>query len=94
MDEPFSGPVAKKLVVAILKSGVLSFSGHAQAEMKADNMTEVDVRNTLNAGVFVPVEEVNGTYRYRFDTSRFAAVVAFRSETHAVVVTAWRFKKR
>ena len=33
-----------------------------------------------------------GTWRYRVETQRMAAVVAFRAETHAVVVTAWRFK--
>jgi hypothetical protein len=37
-------------------------------------------------------ELVSGTWRYRVETSRMAAVVAFRSATHAVAVTAWRFK--
>jgi hypothetical protein len=60
--------------------------------MEHDNLTEVDVRNTLRGGTVAPGELVNGTWRYRVTTSRMAAVVCFRSEKHAVVVTAWRFK--
>jgi len=60
--------------------------------MAADNLTEIDVRNTLKGGVVRPGELVHGTWRYRVETSRMAAVVAFESTTYAVVVTAWRIK--
>jgi hypothetical protein len=62
--------------------------------MKKDNLTEVDVRNTLRGGVAHQGELVNDTWRYRLATQMMATVVAFRSETYAVVVTAWRFKKK
>jgi len=75
-----------------LAGGLLAFSKHAQEEMVKDNLTEIDVRNTLRAGTASPGELERGSYRYRLSTSRMAAVVAFRSETHVVVVTAWRFK--
>lgn len=90
MKEPLHPSTVKRLLVAILANGLLAFTTHAQEEMANDNLTETDVRNTLRAGVVSPGELVNGTWRYRVSTSRMAAVVAFRAEDHAVVVTAWR----
>lgn len=92
MKEPLPASTVKKLLVAILTTGTLSFTKHAREEMANDHLTEVDVRNTLRGGTPQPGELVNGTYRYRVATAKMAAVVAFRSETHAVVVTAWRIK--
>ena len=92
MKEPLPPSTVKRLLVAILAKGILSFTKHSQEEMAKDDLTEVDVRNTLRAGTVSPGELERGTYRYRVSTSRIAAVVAFRSESHAVVVTAWRFK--
>jgi hypothetical protein len=60
--------------------------------MAKDNLTEIDVRNTLGGGAVRPGELVSGTWRYRAKTRRMATVITFRSATHAVVVTAWRFK--
>lgn len=94
MKEPLAQATVKKLLEAIMKQGKLAFSGHALDEMKKDDLTEVDVRNTLRGGVVKPGEPLAATYRYRVETSRMAAVVAFRSETHAVVVTAWRIQSR
>lgn len=92
MKEPLPPATVKRLLVAILATGILSFSGHASEEMAKDNLTEIDVRNTLKGGAVRPGELVSGTWRYRVQTSRMAAIVTFRSATHAVVVTAWRFK--
>ncbi len=94
MKEPLPPSTVKRLLIAILADGVLSFTGHAYEEMAKDNLTEVDVRNTLRAGIVKPGELVSGSWRYRVSTARISAVVAFRSETHAVVITAWREKKR
>ena len=80
------------MLVAILAGGILSFTRHAYEEMAKDDLTEVDVRNTLKGGTVRPGELVSGTWRYRVETRRMATVVTFRSATHAVVVTAWRFK--
>jgi hypothetical protein len=79
--------------VAILANGTLSFTRHAYEEMANDKLTEVDIVNTLRGGKVRPGELVSGTYRYRVETSRIAVIVAFRTETSAVVITAWRFKR-
>jgi hypothetical protein len=92
MNEPLPPSETKRFLVDILAHGVLGFSGHALEEMKKDNLTEVDVRNCLRGGVASEGEYVNESWRYRISTSRMAVVITFRSETHAVVVTAWRRK--
>jgi len=93
VGEPLDPSEAKALVVAILATGILAFSSHAYEEMAKDNMTEVDARNTLRGGTCRPAELERDSWRYRFETSRFAVVIVFRAEDHAVVVTAWRFKR-
>lgn len=92
MNEPLPPATVKRLLVALLAAGILSFTKHAYDEMAKDNLTEIDVRNTLKGGTVRPGELIGGTWRYRVETSRMVAVVTFRSATHAVVVTAWRFK--
>ena len=92
MKEPLPPATVKRLLVALLATGLLSFTKHAYEEMAKDNLTEIDVRNTLKGGMVRPGELVSGTWRYRVETSRMTAVVAFRSSTHVVVVTAWRLK--
>ena len=92
MKEPLPPATVKRLLIGIFEEGTISFTRHSYEEMAKDKLTEVDVRNTLKGGTFRPGELVSGTWRYRAETNRMAAVVAFRSETHAVVVTAWRFR--
>jgi Domain of unknown function (DUF4258) len=91
VKEPIPPATVKRLLVAILAEGILSFTKHAYEEMAKDNLTEIDVRNTLKGGTARAGELVSGTWRYRVETSRMVAVIAFRSAAHAVVVTAWRF---
>ncbi|CAN5678265.1 hypothetical protein BH11MYX1_BH11MYX1_42570 [soil metagenome] len=91
--EPFDPAAAKKTVVTILVTGTLSFSKHALDEMAKDNMVEVDAKNALRGGACQLVEFVTSSWRYRFETARYAVVVAFRAEDHAIVVTAWKFKR-
>jgi len=59
-------------------------------EMDNDNLTEQDVRNSLWAGRPDGCDFERRTWRYRMRTAWIVVVVAFRSETQAVVVTAWR----
>jgi hypothetical protein len=92
VKEPLTPATVKRLLVSLFEAGTLSFTRHAYEEMAKDRLTEIDVRNTLRGGVVRPGELVAGTWRYRAETNRMAAVVTFRSATHAVVVTAWRFK--
>jgi hypothetical protein len=92
VKESLPPATVKRLLVRLLATGILAFTKHAYEEMAKDNLTEIDVRNTLRGGRVRPGELVSGTWRYRVETSRIAAVVTFRAAAHAVVVTAWRFK--
>lgn len=94
MKHPLPTSKAKKLMLAIMDRGVLSFSDHAYLEMKNDTLDEADVRNTLRGGWCKFGEEGSKGWTYRFETYQQAAVVAFRSELSAVVVTAFRLKKK
>ena len=50
--------------------------------------------NPWQAGVAGPGERESGSWRYPVRTSRITVVVAFRSESVFVVVTAWRHQRR
>jgi hypothetical protein len=88
--EPLHPTRARQLIRRILTSGKVGFSKHALDEMAKDDLTTVDCTNVLRGGMVEPPEEVSGTWRYRIRTARIYVVVAFRSETQLVVVTAWR----
>ncbi len=90
LREPLSPPAARKHIQAILAEGAVNFTKHARDEMAKDRLVEIDVVNVLRGGKVEPGEWENGSWRYRVRTSRMAVVVAFRSETVLVVVTAWR----
>jgi hypothetical protein len=81
---------ARKLLSRILREGAVAFSRHAQAEMEEDDLAEVDIVNTLRCGTVREGELEHGTWRYRVETDRMCAVVAFLSPLEGVVVTAWR----
>ena len=89
-EEPLSPPDARRLVLDILADGEVVSSRHAAEEMAKDELTLVDCINVLRAGVVEPAELERGTWRYRVHTRRIWVVVAFRSKTRLVVVTAWR----
>jgi hypothetical protein len=88
--EPLDPSRARQLIRKIIDSGTFRFSGHAFQEMAKDDLTTVDCVNVLRGGVVEPAEFVSETWRYRVRTNRLYVVVAFRSETELVVVTAWR----
>jgi len=90
LDEPLDDPVLRRTLRSILDSGELRISRHAYQEMDNDNLTEQDVRNCLWAGRPDGCDLERGTWRYRVRTGWIVVVVAFRSETQAVIVTAWR----
>ena len=94
MDEPLSPSDAKRLLLAIIEHGNVGFSNHALNEFNDEvpPLTAEDALNVLRGGVVEPGEFVNDSYRYRVRTTRMYIVVAFRSETEAVVITAWRKK--
>lgn len=91
--EPLQLHAARKLFHKILSEGQVRFSGHSLEEMKKDDLSTQDCLNVLRGGVVEPPELRDGTWRYRVRTARICVVVAFRSETACVVVSAWRRKK-
>lgn len=93
VTEPLDNAKAKKLITSILQGGTVSFTGHAQQEMANDDLNEQDCLNVLRGGWVEFSELVSGTWRYRVCTREMYVVIAFRSETELVVVTAWRLKR-
>jgi hypothetical protein len=90
MREPLTEREVRQLIRGILATGTVGFSGHALEELAKDGLTTPDATNVLRNGVVDPGEWENGSWRYRLRTRRATVVVAFRSETRLVVVTAWR----
>ena len=90
LQEPLEPSVSRQAIRAILDDGYIEFSGHALEEMEQDGLSEVDIINTLRGGWPSPAEYERGSWRYRISTKSIVAVVAFRSESWAVIVTAWR----
>lgn len=94
MGEPLTPPAARTLLHKILsQGGQVRFSGHSLDEMKKDDLSTQDCLNVMRGGVVEPPELRDGTWRYRVRTARISVVVAFRSETACVVVSAWRRTK-
>jgi uncharacterized protein DUF4258 len=91
-EEPLDPTRARQLIRRILQVGTVDFSGHALQEMASDDLTTVECTNVLRGGVVEPPELASGTWRYRVRAARICVVVAFRSETRLVVVTAWRIR--
>ncbi len=51
MNEPLAPPDAKRLILAILENGTVTFSKHADEEMVKDNLGDADALNVLRGGV-------------------------------------------
>ncbi|WP_428261339.1 DUF4258 domain-containing protein [Haliangium sp.] len=88
--EPYRAHALGPLVKGVLTSGEVSFSRHAEQEMANDRLAKVDVENVLRGGVYEEGEFENGSWRYRVRTHKITVVLAVRSESRIVVVTAWR----
>ena len=93
LQEPLDEHTARRLLRSIVESGTVHFTGHALDEMRKDRMAKDDVLAILRSGLVEPAEFENGSWRYRVRRFNLWAVVAFRSETNAVVVTAWRSRR-
>ena len=91
--EPLSAVDARTLVRKILADHDVTFTKHAEDEMAKDNLTAPDVANILRNGIVDAPEFENGSWRYRVRTQHIVVVVAFRSETEARVITAWRIRR-
>ena len=90
LREPLTPFEVRRRIRAILLHGEVVSSGHASEEMGRDGLDLVDCLNVLRGGVVEPGELVSGTWRYRVRARDTWVVVAFRSESRLVIVTAWR----
>jgi hypothetical protein len=91
MEEPLRAAAAKKLLREILDAGTVSYSQpHALERLKKHHMSMVDCENVLRGGAVAEAEWENGVWRHHVFTSHFTAVVQFLSESHLLIVTAWR----
>ena len=89
-QEPLEPPTTRQVIRAILDDGHIEFSRHALEEMEQDGLSELDIINVLRGGWPSPAEYERGSWRYRISTRSIVVVVAFRSQSWAVIVTAWR----
>ena len=92
-NEPLDLVAAKRLIRQILATGAVTPSQHALDQLKARDMSMVDVANVLRGGIVESAEEIRRTWRYRVRTARMVVVVAFRSETELRIVTGWRVQR-
>lgn len=95
LAEPISPPAAKALILDILANGEVTFSNHALDEMGREDpdITEEEAFAVLRGGIVEPAEFRSGSWRYRVRAMGVYVVIAFRSETRAKVVTAWRVRR-
>lgn len=92
-ERPIVPARAKQLIQQILKEGVYSFTQHAEKEMAKDDMSNMDCIAVLRGGAVEAAEFERGSFTYRVRTRRMTVVVTFRSQSHLVVITAWRIKQ-
>ncbi len=90
MNHPLSALDARKCAKEIVENGTVSFTQHAQRELRKDDLDSTDCLNLLRAGVFSAPELENGEWRYRTETQRMCVIFTFPSESRIRVITAWR----
>ena len=95
MDEPLEFEEAKRLILEILdkKTNVAirdRYTDHAEDRTVERGVSTLECLAGLRAGRVVGRELRNGTWRYRVEAAMVCIMVAFRSETEFVIVTAWR----
>ena len=78
---------------AIVASGTVIYSDHAFDEMAKDKLTKADIDGVLRGGSAGEGEWEHGSWRYQMWTRGIVVVIAFRSETALVIVTAWRKRR-
>lgn len=89
MDEPLNNHDARALIRDIVESGVVVFSGHALQRMSERGIGEVRIYNALRNGWVEGCDLIEGSWRYRLVARKLRVVVAFDSETKAIVISTW-----
>ena len=90
LAEPVAPDALRRIIREALATGTVSFSRHACGELEKDRKTTGDAINVLRGGVVRAGERENGSWRYRVETARLVVVIAVRSQSSIVVVTAWK----
>ena len=90
MKQPLRAVEAKRLAKAILETGRVSYSEHAQARLKKHRMTTTDCENVLRGGAYQEAEWENGGWRHQVHTQKFVVVIEFVKESNLLVITEWR----
>ncbi len=93
-EEPLGQVEARQLIRRILSSpdGQVVFTRHALDErMPERGITEDEVYHCLRRGhCGSDITFDHGTWRYPIETASLTVVVAFDTETMAIVITTWR----
>jgi hypothetical protein len=93
MQQPLTAAAARKLIRAILDEGDVTYSQpHALERLAKHRMTMLDCENVLRGGAVAEAEWENGAWRHHVSTGRFTVIAQLLSETHLLIVTAWRLK--
>ena len=89
MDEPLNDHDARQLLTSILDSedGTVHLSSHAQQRIDERHVTMRQLNVVLRHGAVDGCDLIEGSWRYHVVGLNLTAVVAFDSETMAVVVT-------
>lgn len=90
MDEPINDADVARLAREVIETGTVVFTNHAREQMRKRDLDEVDVTNVLRAGFCDGADFERKSWRYQMHTQKICVVIVFRSETKAVIVTAWR----
>jgi len=90
LREPLPPNDARRLCREVFDGGSVTISKHAREELARDRIEAQDVAAVLRGGIVEPAELERGTWRYRLRAGNVYVVVAFRSESELIVVTAWR----
>lgn len=88
--EPLSEARLREFCRLALGDGELRFTRHARERMQERDLDETDIANVLRGGALGNVDLEGGSWRYELRTPRISVVVAIRSESVLVVITAWR----
>jgi hypothetical protein len=93
VNEPLPSSEVRRLAKALVVGGTVIYSDHALIEMGKDKLTKPEVERVLRAGSAGDGEWENGSWRYQMGTPGIVVVIAFRSATALVIVTAWRKRR-
>jgi hypothetical protein len=88
--QPLRSSAARLLLSQILAAGGVKFTGHALGEFQKDSITVARAYAVLRGGIVREAEWEHGEWRHQVHGGVDVLVLAFETETNAVVITGWR----